>query len=139
MNPFARLLTDQPLVLVHLVTASGALLLGLFLLMRRKGTINHRVLGWTWVALMAATVVTAAFIRDFKLPNIAGYTPIHLLVIVVPVLLVLGIVFARRGSARAHARTMKGLYLGACVTAGLFTLLPGRFLGQLLWAQLGVA
>ena len=28
---------------------------------------------------------------------------------------------------------MTGLYIGACVVAGLFTLLPGRFLGSLLW------
>ena len=28
---------------------------------------------------------------------------------------------------------MQRLYIGACVIAGLFTLLPGRFLGSLLW------
>jgi hypothetical protein len=28
---------------------------------------------------------------------------------------------------------MWGVYLGACVTAGAFALLPGRFLGNLLW------
>lgn len=28
--------------------------------------------------------------------------------------------------------------LGACVVAGLFTLLPGRDLGQRLWGQLGL-
>jgi uncharacterized membrane protein len=30
---------------------------------------------------------------------------------------------------------MVSLYLGACVTAGAFTLLPGRYLGQLIWGQ----
>jgi uncharacterized membrane protein len=34
---------------------------------------------------------------------------------------------------------MRGLYFGACVVAGVFTLLPGRYLGGLLWKQwLGV-
>jgi uncharacterized membrane protein len=34
---------------------------------------------------------------------------------------------------------MTRLYFGACVLAGIFTLLPGRFLGQLLWKHaLGV-
>jgi uncharacterized membrane protein len=28
---------------------------------------------------------------------------------------------------------MRGLYIGGCVVAGLFTLLPGRFLGDMLW------
>ena len=27
----------------------------------------------------------------------------------------------------------RGIYIGGCVVAGLFTLLPGRFLGSLLW------
>jgi uncharacterized membrane protein len=34
---------------------------------------------------------------------------------------------------------MQNLYWGACVLAGFFTLLPGRLLGHLLWAQLGLA
>jgi uncharacterized membrane protein len=28
---------------------------------------------------------------------------------------------------------MQGLFWGACVIAGVFTLLPGRFLGSVLW------
>jgi uncharacterized membrane protein len=28
---------------------------------------------------------------------------------------------------------MQRLYVGACIIAGLFTLLPGRFLDSLLW------
>jgi uncharacterized membrane protein len=28
---------------------------------------------------------------------------------------------------------MTGLYVGACLVAGLFTMLPGCFLGSLLW------
>jgi uncharacterized membrane protein len=30
---------------------------------------------------------------------------------------------------------MKGLFIGGCIVAGVFTLLPGRFLGDLLWHQ----
>jgi uncharacterized membrane protein len=30
---------------------------------------------------------------------------------------------------------MLGLYLGACIGAGVFTLLPSRILGQLVWGQ----
>jgi uncharacterized membrane protein len=33
---------------------------------------------------------------------------------------------------------MQGLYFGACVVAGAFTLLPQRYLGSLLWGQLGL-
>ena len=33
---------------------------------------------------------------------------------------------------------MQRLYYVACMTAGVFTLLPQRYLGHLLWSQLGL-
>lgn len=39
--------------------------------------------------------------------------------------------WARKG----HRLTMQNLCLGACVVAGGFTLLPGRYLGQPVWGQ----
>ncbi len=133
MNALFGLMQRHPLIFFHLVTASGALLLGALMLLRRKGTRSHRLLGWIWVALMGSTALASAFIRDYRLPNLWGYTPIHLFTATVAVMLPLAIVHIRRGNVRGHRRTMTGLYLGACVLAGLFTLLPGRFLGSLLW------
>ena len=45
----------------------------------------------------------------------------------------LGVGYARGGNVRGHRKTMQGLYIGACIIAGLFTLLPGRFLGSVLF------
>ena len=42
------------------------------------------------------------------------------------------VAIARR-NVQAHRKFMQRVYLGACVGAGLFTLLPGRYLGDLLW------
>lgn len=133
MNAFAALMQRHPLIFFHLATAVGALLLGLFMLLRRKGTRSHRLLGWTWVALMGSTALATVFIRDYRLPNLFGYTPIHLLTLLVAVMLPLGIGYVKHGRIAGHRKTMQGLYVGACVIAGLFTLLPGRFLGNLLW------
>ena len=139
MNAFASLLSRHPLVFFHLVTAFSALVVGGVLLLRRKGTFNHRMLGWTWVVLMASTAVASAFIRDYEGLNLAGFTPIHAFTLLVMVMLPLGIWRIRRGDVVGHRKTMRGLYTGACVIAGVFTLLPGRFLGGLLWRQwLGV-
>ncbi len=139
MNAFSRLLADHPLIFFHLVTAFSALLIGLVVMLRRKGTFSHRVLGWTWVALIASTAVASAFIRDYGMPNLAGFTPIHGFTVLVAVMLPRGIWYIRRGNVAAHRQTMRGLFGGACVIAGVFTLLPGRFLGGLLWKQwLGV-
>lgn len=139
MDIFIALLQNRPLIALHLVAALAALAVGSVVMARRKGTIDHRRLGWTWVALMTLTAASSVFIRDFKLPNIGGYTAIHAFTISVAVLMPAGIVWIRRGNVGAHRKTMASLFIGACGIAGLFTLLPHRFLGQLVWKHwLGV-
>ena len=132
-----------PVIAVHMTAALGALATGPVALWARRGRSPHprlhRAFGYAWVTLMLATAVSALFIRDFRLPNIAGYTPIHILVPVV--LLGLFGAFRRlaRGDIAGHRIRMKGLYFGACVVAGAFTLLPGRYLGRLVWSSVGLA
>jgi uncharacterized membrane protein len=139
MERFALLLERHPLVFFHMIAALGALALGVAILLRRKGTASHRALGWTWVLLMAGAALTSAFIRDYRLPNVMGYTPIHLFTVLTAVLLPLAVWHARRGAIAAHRKAMKGLYAGGCVAAGTMAFVPGRFLGNLLWKQaLGV-
>ena len=131
-----------PVIAVHMTAALAALAVGPLALWARRGTTPrprlHRAFGYAWVTLMVLTAVSAIFIRDHSLPNIAGYTPIHLLV---PVTLG-GLVLAFRRLAQrdiaGHRTAMRWLYFSACVVAGAFTLLPQRYLGQLLWRQLGL-
>jgi uncharacterized membrane protein len=145
MNAFTTLLNDHPLVFFHLLSAVGALALGIVILSRRKGTTSHRTLGWAWVLLMSVATITSAFLNDAsiphpaRLPNIAGFTPIHAFTALVAVQLPRAILAIRRGNVSAHQRAMKRIFIGGCVVAGLFTLLPGRFLGNMLWQSLGVA
>ena len=131
-----RLLAHHPVVFLHLVTALIALVLGGVLLARRKGTGSHRALGWVWVLAMGTTTVASAFIRDYQLPNVLGFTPIHGFTVLAAIKLPRGIWYIRHGNVAGHRKTMRGLYFGACVLAGIFTLLPGRFLGNLLWRDL---
>jgi uncharacterized membrane protein len=136
MDAFTQLFQDHPVVFLHLVTALGALVLGIVMMARRKGTPQHRAMGWTWGVLMATTTVASAFIRDHHMPNLMGFTPIHAFTVFTAVQLPRGILAIRRGEVELHRRTMRGLFFGACVIAGVFTLLPGRFLGRLLWQAL---
>ena len=64
-----------------------------------------------------------------------GFTPIHLLIPVTILGLFNGFHALYRGQLARHRKGMVSLYLGACVTAGAFTLLPGRYLGNLVWGQ----
>jgi uncharacterized membrane protein len=123
----------SPLVAVHMTTALCALGIGPVALWARKGSRPHRAAGYAWVTLMVITAVSSFFIRDFKLPNVNGFTPIHLLIGVVFVSLSVGLRAMVQGNIQLHRKTMLGAYFGSCVVAGLFTLLPGRYLGQLVW------
>lgn len=128
-----------PVIAIHLSASLAALVIGpVALWARRRGAqrpVLHRAAGYGWTTLMLMSAVSAMFIRDFGLPNIAGYTPIHLLVPFTLVNLAAAFWFLARRNIAAHRRTMILLYLGACVGAGVFTLLPNRFLGQLVWGR----
>jgi uncharacterized membrane protein len=134
----------SPLIAIHITAALGALLLGPFALWaRRSGRPRarlHRAFGYAWVTLMIGAALSAVFIRDFALPNISGYTPVHVLVPVTLGTLFLSFRHLARGNVAAHRRLMQGLYIGGCIVAGAFTLLPHRMLGKLVLGQwLGLA
>ena len=73
-----------PLIAVHMTAAIGAVATGPVALWARKGRSQrprlHRAFGYAWVTLMIVTAVSAIFIRDRGLPNLNGFTPIHLLI-----------------------------------------------------------
>ncbi len=127
-------LFDLPvLMLAHLAVASAALLLGPLALRARKGSLLHRSAGYGWVALMLATAATSLFMRNHGGLNLAGFTPIHLLALLTFAGIGGALWAVWRRNVQAHRRAMWSVYLGGCVVAGVFTLLPGRLLGQLLW------
>ncbi|VWX62167.1 Uncharacterized membrane protein [Burkholderiales bacterium 8X] len=129
----------SPVIAVHMTAAIGALVIGPMVLWARRQDnqrpVMHRALGYAWVTLMLLAAVSALWIRDFRLPNLAGYTPIHLLV--PAVFFGLGRAFwnlAQR-DIRGHRISMQVTYASGCIVAGAFTLLPNRYLGQLVWTQ----
>ncbi len=128
-----------PVIAIHMTAALGALVTGPVALWARQGATQrprlHRAFGYAWVTLMLATAISALFIRDFSLPNIGGYTPIHLLVPVTFAGLFGAFWFLAKKNIEGHRKTMRNLYFQACVGAGVFTLLPSRYLGQLVWGQ----
>ena len=131
-----------PLIAVHMTAAIGAVLTGPVALWARRGRTQHprlhRAFGYAWVTLMLITALSAVFIRDYNLPNIAGYTPIHVLVPVTLLSLFGAFWLLAKGNVKGHRTVMQNLYFGACIVAGGFTLLPNRYLGQMLWSSVGL-
>lgn len=131
-----------PLIAIHMSAAVGAIVTGPVALWARSGPTQrprlHRAFGYAWVTLMLAAATSAIFIHDDRTPHIGGFGPIHLLIPLTYAMLMLAFWFLARGNVAGHRKTMQRLYLGACVVAGGFTLLPGRYLGSLLRGAIGL-
>lgn len=131
-----------PLIAVHMTAALTAIAIGPVALWARKDLhpINqrpklHRAFGYAWVTMMLMTAISAIFIRDYRLPNIAGYTPIHVFVAVTFYYLFRAFQYLAQSNIAGHRKAMQTLYISACLIAGAFTLLPGRYLGNLVFGQ----
>ena len=122
----APLLAAPVAIQVHTFAAFGAFALGAVQLAAPKGTIPHRLFGWSWAGLMLTVVVSSFFIHEIRLWG--PWSPIHLLSVFTLLMLPLAVWLARRHQVERHRRAMSGLFFGALVIAGLFTLLPGRIM-----------
>lgn len=129
-----------PTIAIHMRTALTALLIGPVAAWARLGRTVlpqwHRALGYAFVTCMLGEALSSLLIRDFRLPNIGGFTPIHLFVPLTFALLYRVFAHLRAGNVQGHRRAMQGLYFSGCIVAGAFTLLPHRYQGNLLWSGL---
>jgi uncharacterized membrane protein len=113
-------------VQMHAYAALAAFVLGVVQLARAKGTTSHRALGYVWVALMLIVAISSFWIQELRVWG--PWSPIHLLSILSLTMLPLGIYYARSHIVRGHKLTMLGMFAGALVIAGIFTLAPGRIM-----------
>jgi uncharacterized membrane protein len=125
--------TFTPVILVHTFAALAAVALGTAMFLARKGTFVHRIAGRSWVALMLVTAISSFWIKSS-----GSFSWIHLLSVAVPLLLAAGVYFAITGNLVRHQRMMIGIYGIGLGIAGIFTLLPHRLLGRLVWGGLGL-
>lgn len=122
------------LTYLHLGTLAPAFILGTYLLINRKGTPAHQLLGKLYMVLMLFTATVTLFMEAQVGPlflNHFGY--LHLLSLLVLRTVPLAYKAARRGNIKAHKRHMIGLYIGALLLAGGFTLMPGRLMNMWLF------
>jgi len=125
------LLNAAPEVQIHAFAAISAFALGLVQLGAPKGTLPHRTLGWVWVVLMLVISASSFLIHGIRMWG--PWSPIHVLSVVTPIMLALGVLAARRHRMRAHKITMTAIFAGALLLAGLFTLVPGRIMHEVVF------
>jgi len=120
--------TARPALTLHLSTAVSALVLGILIMLRAKGTASHRSLGRVWVALMSVAALSSFWLTGLR----EGFSVIHLLSVWTLVAMALAIYFVRKGNVKSHKRFMVGTSIGLA-GAGVGALMPGRALFLLFW------
>lgn len=114
---------------IHLTAAVVAVMLGVGILLMRRGTPRHRWLGRFWVAAMAVTATTSFGIRELGAGHLSW---LHALSVYVLVSLVLAVLAIRRRNVTAHRRQMLGLYAGLVIAGVAAVAVPGRTLSNAL-------
>ncbi len=119
------------IIQLHTYCALLSILIGAAQFMRKKGGSSHRLLGRTWVGLMAIVALSSFAIFEIRL--FGPFSPIHLLSLLTLGTLVVAIQAARAGNIQRHKQALASLYGFGLVLAGAFTLVPGRILHQVLF------
>ncbi|WP_375464129.1 DUF2306 domain-containing protein [uncultured Methylobacterium sp.] len=127
----APLAAAGPLVQAHALAAFLAIALGAAQFVLPKGRRPHRILGRAWVGLLALVALSSFGIHGLR--QVGPFSWIHGLSLFTLTMLVLGVAFARSGRIAAHRWTMIGLFSGALIVTGLFTLVPGRTMHAVLF------
>ena len=110
-------------VKIHWVAAMLALLLGVIMLMRKKGTDSHKLIGSGFIAIMIVTAISSFFIREI---NNGAMSWIHIFIPITFFASWEAIHHIRKGNVKRHKRAVIGMFFGALLIPGLFTFLPGR-------------
>jgi len=129
----APLLDAAPEIPLHAFAAMAAFVLGVIQFAAPKGTLPHRTIGWIWVLLMLGVAASSFWIHKIRLWG--PWSPIHLLSVFTLIMVPLGVWRAHRHRVIDHRRIMIGVFSGALVIAGLFTLLPGRIMHMVVFGH----
>jgi len=122
-------MTYMQLTYLHLGSLVPAFVIGSFLLLNRKGTPVHRLLGKIYMGLMLFTAIITLFMEALVGPKFLNHFGfLHLLSLFVLYTVPTAYRAIRVGNIKLHKRKMVGLYVGALLVAGAFTLSPGRLI-----------
>ena len=127
-------MTYTQLAYLHLATVLPAFAIGIFQLLRRKGTPSHKFLGKIYMLLMLTTAFITLAMPAHVGPRFLGHFGfIHAFSLLTLFSVPTAFFAARRGNIKAHRGAMIGLYVGGILIAGTFAFMPGRMLHEWLF------
>lgn len=130
---FEPLISAPAVIQVHAWAAILALVLGVLVLARPKGTWLHRWTGRCWLTMMLLVVLSSFFIH--KLHTWGAWSPIHILSLVTLLLVIRAFRAIRDRRIALHANLMKAAFYNALLLATFFTFLPGRIMHEVIFGR----
>ena len=131
------------IIYVHAFFALAAVPVGLNIFFKKKGTKQHRFIGRVWVSFLLIVSFTGLFITSPLTDTVFNprfYSCIHLLIPFTVGNLIYSVWSIRQFKKtklekhkNAHIRSMVGVYFGALLVAGAFTLMPGRMFHEIIF------
>ncbi len=124
----------EHLMYAHLVTVLPCVLIGAVLLVIKKGTGIHKSFGRIYMILMLITAFITLFMPAEVGPQLFNHFGwIHSFSFLTLYTVPTAYTAIKKGKVKKHKRKMILLYFGAIIIAGGFTLVPGRYLHQVLF------
>ncbi|WP_443627673.1 DUF2306 domain-containing protein [Candidatus Njordibacter sp. Uisw_002] len=124
----------ETLSFMHLGTIAPAFLMATFMMVTKKGTEVHKLIGRIYMVLMLFTAMVTLLMSAQVGPRLFNHFGfIHLLSVLVLYCVPSAYWAIKNGNVKRHRWSMIGLYIGGLIVAGGFTLMPGRMLGNMLF------
>ena len=114
-------------LVIHILTVVAAVPLGAYVVFKEEGDARLKLLGRSWTLITLVASIYSYWIRG------SGHLgPLHIFSIITLIAIFRGVYHIRGGRVEKHRRSMLNAYIGLC-GAGIFALLPGRLIGNLIW------
>lgn len=127
--------TYLPLAYAHLATVLPAFAIGTYMMIRRKGSSTHRLLGKIYMVLMLITAAITLFMPAVVGPTLFNHFGfIHIFSVLTLDGVPRAYFAAKRHDLKTHRNSMISLYVGGLLIAGSFAFMPGRLLHRWLIA-----
>ena len=124
----------ETLSFMHLGAIAPAFLMATFMMVTKKGTEVHKLIGRIYMVLMLFTAMVTLLMSAQVGPRLFNHFGfIHLLSVLVLYCVPSAYWAIKNGNVKRHRWSMIGLYIGGLIVAGGFTLMPGRMLGNVLF------
>ncbi|MCF6443769.1 DUF2306 domain-containing protein [Nereida sp. MMG025] len=119
---------------LHMIAAVPAVIVGPFVLFRRRVDMWHKRLGYVWLTAMVVLAIAGLFIpSEFAMVGMFG--PLHAFSVITLYSVAAGLRYAIIGNIAAHGATLRGLWIGGIGAAGLMQFLPGRTIHMMVFGR----